>query len=460
MKQLKCVLLILSLCLSLCSCTISGNNNSSATSEETAETSETFAEETTVAETTVPVVTENKKETTQTTKEVIKIEKPELLYFISQNQTLREYETSKNIPLVQMSYSLAVLDDTNRKNYSALADILDMHSKIVKASEEELFDELKKTAQDEFNKDPDSFSIYTNSSTTLVRRADSLAVSLLEEITDNNDKTEHKNVLSYKTYNYDSKTGKELVLSDVIKDTAALPDIIENLLRYSQELYNLESPNALSDYFNNTKEEDIKWTLENEGITFYFDSTDGVSAKGGSRPVTISYSAHSSIFKTDYMLYPDAYIIGTGESNFYYDVDDDGICEEIITKFRNTDSSAFEYSSVSTAIDSKAFEISIRADKKNQYIVKTSDNKCYLYIFSQYLEYPGELHIFELTTDGPKYLGEELLELHTYESQAGNTIMRDIPTDPEMFYLDDVSSVSRDHNRTAYTISDGKPDIK
>lgn len=459
MKQLKCILLILSLCLSLCGCTISGNSSSSV-SEVTSETTETSAEETT-AVTTVPAVTETKKVTTQTTEAEPKIEKPELLYFTSQHQTLQEFETSQNVPLVQMTYSLAALDDESKKDYSVLSEILDMRSKIVKASEEDLFDELKKTAQNEFNKDADSFIVYTNSSNTLVRRADSLAVSLLEENINNNSDTEHKNEITYHTYNYDSKTGKELVLSDVIKDTAELPAIIENLLRYSQELYNLETPNALSDYFKNTKEEDIKWTLENNGITFYFDSSDGVAAKGrGSRPVTISYEAHSELFKAEYMIYPDAYIIGNGDSNFYYDVDGDGICEEIITKFRCSDTSAFEYTSLSTAVDSKAFEIGIRADKKAQYIVKTKDNKCYLYVFSKYLEYPGELHIFELTKDGPKYLGEELLEPHTYDVQAGNTVIRDIPTDPEMIYLDDVSTSAHDNNRTAYNISEGKPEKK
>ncbi len=459
MKQLKCILLILSLCLSLCGCTISGNSSSSV-SEVTSETTETSAEETT-AVTTAPAVTETKKETTQTTPEEIKIEKPELLYFTSHHQILQEFETSKNAPLVRMTYSLAVLDDESKKDYSVLSEILDMHSKIVKASEEDLFDELKKTAQNEFNKDESSFNVYTNSSNTLVRRADSLAVSLLEENINNNSETEHKDEITYHTYNYDSKTGKELVLSDVIKDTAELPDIIENLLRYSQELYNLETPNALSDYFKNTKEEDIKWTLENNGITFYFDPTDGVAAKGrGSRPVTISYEAHSDLFKPDYMVYPDAYIVGNGDSNFYYDVDGDGICEEIITKFRCSDTSSFEYTSLSAAVDSKAFEISIRADKKVQYIVKTNDNKCYLYVFSKYLEYPGELHIFELTKDGPTYLGEELLEPHTYDSQAGNTIIRDIPTDPEMLYLDDVGTASHENSRTAYNIFKGKPEKK
>lgn len=459
MKQLKCILLILSLCLSLCGCNISGNSSSS-TPEETTAAAETSAEETTM-ETTVPAVTETKKETTQTTKEEIKIEKPDILYFTSQNQTLQEIETSKNVPLVQMTYSLAVLNETSKKDYSVLSEILDMHSKIVKASEEDMFDELKKSAQDEFNKDSAAFRLYTNSSSTIVRRADSLAVSLLEENINNNNETEHKDVLTYQTYNYDSKTGKELVLSDVIKDVDKLPDIIESLLRYSQELYNLETPNALTDYFKNAKEEDIKWTLENNGITFYFDSEDGVAAKGrGARPVTVSFKDHSDIFKTDYMLYPDAYIIGNGESNFYFDIDNDGICEEIITKFRNSETSSFEYSSLSVAVDAKAFEIGIRADKKNQYIVKTSDNKCYLYIFSKYLEYPGELHIFELTSDGPIYLGEELLELHTYDSQAGNTIIRDIPTDPEMIYLDDVSTASHDNNKTVYHISKGKPEKK
>ena len=158
------------------------------------------------------------------------------------------------------------------------------------------------------------------------------------------------------------------------------------------------------------------------------------------------------------MIYPDAYIISNGDSNFYYDIDNDKICEEIITRFNRSDTSPFDYTSLFTAVDAKAFEISIRADKKNSYIVKTADNKCYLYIFSKYLEYPGELHIFELDKTGPVYIGEYLHELHQYEGQAGNTIMRDIPTDPDKIFLDNVSTISRDNNKSAYKIKNGKPE--
>ena len=95
------------------------------------------------------------------------------------------------------------------KKYPLLAQTLTETSVMRRRTMEEEKDNFIVTATEEFLNDSEAFSTYVSTLDVQVRRADSVAVSIVEDYNSETDR-------SLNSLNYDTESGKLLALSDVV----------------------------------------------------------------------------------------------------------------------------------------------------------------------------------------------------------------------------------------------------
>lgn len=149
-----------------------------------------------------------------------------------------------------------------------------------------------------------SFSAYEDMNDVFIRRADTLAVSILES--SRNYEGGVHGMFGVSGKNFDSKTGQELSLSDVCPDLPQLAGVIkEQLCR--------EYPNA-SFAANGAETVDylmgagnIAWTLDPTGVSFYFNPYLIGSYSEGIFTTTVLFDEHPELFTEKYCRAPKSY---------------------------------------------------------------------------------------------------------------------------------------------------------
>ena len=134
------------------------------------------------------------------------------------------------------------------------------------------------------------FETQVSTSNAQVRRADSVVLSYVtDSYADYGFIEDFRSVWGR---NYDVQTGKELLLSDVILDMEKVPAIV------CKELNNhlwagMDYPeDVVEEYFKNTPEDGISWSLDYNGVTFYFGYDDFTEMSSVGKTATISFMNH------------------------------------------------------------------------------------------------------------------------------------------------------------------------
>ena len=149
-----------------------------------------------------------------------------------------------------------------------------------------------------------TFPAYQDMNDVFIRRADTLAVSLLEW-SFNYEGGVH-GMSGVRGRNFDSKTGQELLLSDVCPALPKLAEVIKAQLCS-------EYPNA-SFVANGAEAVDllmgagnIVWTLDPTGVSFYFNPYVIGSYSEGFFSTTVLFDEHPELFVEKYCRAPKAY---------------------------------------------------------------------------------------------------------------------------------------------------------
>ncbi len=173
--------------------------------------------------------------------------------------------------------------------------------------------------------DPENFIVYSTALDVLVRRADSTAFSFLEQYSANNG-TETSEI-RYNAINIDTASGEYLKLSDVIENMDMLPQLVlRELEKICFDI--LPSVSELEDYFLNTPEADMDWSLDSNGVTFYF-GVDQFEYLGGTT-VTLLFEANEGLYSKKYTQAPESYMVELPQDiPFYFDMNKDGVAESV-----------------------------------------------------------------------------------------------------------------------------------
>ncbi|MBE6613273.1 MAG: hypothetical protein E7632_12365 [Ruminococcaceae bacterium] len=299
-------------------------------------------------------------------------------------------EWDGEILLAVSEYSGALLSDEAAAAYPALAEALAQTHAMASRSMEDEFDSLLATAKDELALlGADSFITKSSILDVQIRRADSVALSVLSDSS-----------LVYGRINdrylngttYDTATGEPLRITDVIRDMSKIPAIVKEELISHTWAGDFLSDTAVADYFRDTPEDGIRWTLDYNGVTFYF--ADGEIAEIGRRghlAAMVSFAEHPELFNEKYSAVPGAYMVELPLAKpFYADLDGDGRSEELnVSPVSDADGLYWEAVEIFTDADAQYFRTELQANANcltggyHPYYIKTAEGKHYLYLFAE-----------------------------------------------------------------------------
>ena len=373
-----------------------------------------------------------------------------------QKQLYSLYDWDDDALLVQSEYSHVTLWQEDAAKYPELAEALEQTANMVKRSMEDEYDNLCATAREEL-----PWTVETSVSTLdiQVRRTDSVVLSLLSD--------------SYSDYgwiedfrgmhgtNYDAQTGLELALNDVVDVNNDLADAVANELNSHQWAGDFDYRDAVQAYFANTPYDGFSWTLDYNGVTFYFADGDLEEPGNGGKTATVSFTQYPELFNEKYMAVPSAYMVELPmDSSYFTDLDGDGDLEELnVTGYFDSDVGMYTKFGVYADADGSFHYEDCFADGFIPYYVKTADGNHYLYLFCEQDESSGPiptmlLVVFDVSGGRLTRVGE----MNAAPGYIPDGIYR-VPTDPKDFYLDDFDSMAQD--MMAYAVGPmGLPELK
>ncbi len=381
-----------------------------------------------------------------------------LVKYISQQS-----EWDDEILLVVSEYSAVTLSEDSTQKYSALSDTLEQTKNMTVRSMEDEFDNLLATAKEELNLlGVDSFVTKESTLDVQIRRADSVAVSVLSD-----------SFLVYGNINdrylngttYDTETGKQLAITDVIKDMSKIPAIVKKELTSHTWTGGFTSDTAVEDYFRDTPVDGIRWTLDYSGVTFYFRNGDVAEiGRNGHLAATVSFSQYPELFNEKYTAVPESYIIELPLNHpFCADLDGDGDLEELnVTPVLDERGLFYEAFAVYSDTDAQYYHSEFSADTAHRtggyhpYYIKTAEGRHYLYVFAEGSELASndmKLRVIDITGGGFKKVGD----MHIAPGYVPVDCTWAL-TDPNYMMLENFET---QQGTTAYCVgSDGMPVLK
>lgn len=363
-----------------------------------------------------------------TTQNTVDETNKEIAVLSLEKEYICHYEWYGDYPemLVRSEYTDVTLDGASGKEYPLLAKALSETSVMRRRAMDEEKDNFIVDATQEFLNNSESFSTYVSTLDVQVRRADSVALSVLEDYAT-------ESYRSFNSLNYDTESGALLALSDVVKDIEKLPAIVEKEVtsRMWQGEFNGET--AIPEYFKNTPEDDLTWVLDYNGITFYFNPGGIAPTNFGIQTATVTFAQYPDLFNEKYIAVPDAYIVGLPvSSSFFTDITGDNKAEELIVS-GNYDPDGRFYYTLGVYSDSSDYEVDWFSYDLNPHYVKTADGDSFLYVFSDGDEVEDRkmtLIVFSLKNGEIK----QVSEMNMGMLYKGDNVFA-VPTDPENLLL-------------------------
>lgn len=348
-----------------------------------------------------------------------------------------EWSDDNDKALVRSEHEQVTLGQEDAKAFSEMAEVLSQISTMQKNAMEDEFDNLISFAKEELSENKDSFETYVSTLDVKVRRADSVAISLLSD--SYSDYGQIENYRALHGSNYDTQTGKELALNDVVKyinnDLAIAVEKELNSHMWTGDFY---SEYAVEDYFANTPSDGFSWTLDYTGVTFYF--APGDLCDEGAMTATVSFAEYPELFHEKYMEVPAEYTVELPmDISFFTQLDADNTFEEIsVSGYYDEDRNQYTKYGIYTDTDGQYYEEECYAYDLHPYFVKASSGD-YLYLFCEDFEEDlRQMHLIVLS------LNKDGSVTKSGEMNVSPSWIEDdkfiVPTDPEMLILDDLDS--------------------
>lgn len=262
--------------------------------------------------------------------------------------------------------------------------------------------------------------------------------------------------------NYHPETGEEVALTDVMTDVTDLPSLLANKIteKYSDmEFFNLEE--NLSQY----TPEDFTWTVDYQGITFWFSPYEIAAYAFGTLSARIWFDEAPERFTKEYLIAPEAYAVSVP---LWLDMEFDLTADDGKRDSVSVDPMADQYGSyymLSAAVNDERY----------------TDEVNYAYHFDAYLVHMGEtnylysdstsdndfhiLTVLDLNDDTPQQI-RQMSETGFYsefvfEGEDG-VVYRDVLIDPFGFRLGtrlEVLGVKNGKARYKVSETDGTPQM-
>lgn len=308
--------------------------------------------------------------------------------------------------LVEFTYPGVFLGTEDQEKYPRLASAVDALRAEIETQAEAEYAEYTSAALERFTESPEYFDLYLNTNEFSVRRADSVVLSLLG---------------TYETYmggahgmhghtavTFDTATGKRLALQDVSTDVDALLREVDAQVR--KDYPDLSFMNG-DDMISAKNLEYFSWTLESDGITFYFDPYLLGAYAEGSQCVRIPFRGNEQLFKTEYLMVPGNYAWQFPDGDLLIaDLDGDGETERGSVWASGNENGAFDSFDI-TVGGSSYTETVYHYDRSAVFIHTMSGDFVYMELFFDN-DY-RQIYVYEITGGTVRKAGETDLGLRT-----------------------------------------------
>ena len=345
----------------------------------------------------------------------------------------RETNEGSGKVYVEGNHDTLYISKDSRTQYKELAAALDQ----IMNDEKDAYDQEVKEYRKEQEESSDSAANgevpYMLEEEICVRRSDQEVLSFVE--TGSSYTGGAHGVRWYTAHNLDAASGKEISLKDVIKDQNLLQETLKEELqkKYGEELLLEDLDENIKNLLEGSGDSRQAWTLDPQGITFYYSNYDIASYAGGTQNVTILYSSHEDLFTDRYHpLKGEGYISGLFDyDGFSVDTDEDGEAESIsVINHYGDDGETIEGFDV-TAGDQTLTVNDLYVFDTDLYTVHTSYGKSFLYIWCSEESDWMTLHLYDISSGklvsagtmnvSPNYMpGEEDADGNIYEEVITN----------------------------------------
>ena len=365
--------------------------------------------------------------------------------------TYHEWVDDLDNALVKSEHTIITLGQEDAKAFPEMAEVLSQMATMQENAMLDEFDNLVSTAKFELDLNRADFETYTSLLDVQVRRADSLVLSLLSD--SYADYGGIENFRAFHGRNYDTQSGKELLLTDVVKNVNNdLAKAVEKELVSHMLIGEFHTKSTVEDYFANTPLDGFSWTLDYIGITFYF--LPGELSEEGATTATVTFAEYPELFYEKYVSAPEEYAVELPIDNpFYTNLDADDALEEIsVSGYREDERDCYTKYGVYTDTDGQYYEEDCFAYDYHPYYVKSA-NGDYLYLFCEDFE------------EGSRYMKLVVLSLNDSGSVTKNEEMNvssswlvdnkfTVPTNPNSFIFDDADN---DTEGKIFSVVNGTP---
>ncbi len=350
--------------------------------------------------------------------------------------------------LIQESHPVVFLCNGDENEFSKLAESLEEDNKAQKENQLTFIDENKDYVINYYNANREYYSVHKSTVKPFVRRADTVVTSILyygyEYLGG-----AHGNYY-YHGKNYDTGTGKELGLSDVVTDKEKLAAAVEEL--FEKHWSDIDENADIKELI--AEENLISWTLDYNGITVYFMPYSIASYAAGAPTVTVSNEEYPDVLKEKYKEVPDSYGIElVSHAPFYYDVTGDGNVDKIYSSATTTD---YEYTgNISININEMSYSEDEHFYDSNAVFVHNKDGKNYIYFEITMENDYKEILCYDLSY-GVQNVGRITGGFKsTYHEGDDNVYTHEVLTNPKSFYLGRIThSISTAMGYKEYYIGD------
>ena len=263
---------------------------------------------------------------------------------------------------------------------------------------------------------------------------------------------------------FDTATGKELKLADVLTSLTDLPAILQSEIekKYADHLdgfFDLEE--NLSHFTdggsgqNEADDEDpswdYTWALTDEGVEFYFGPYELASYATGDQRVLLKYDEYPELFKNDYFPAENAGNRGNIDKFYYsydeYDVDGDGKKDEFTVEKLYGGEDPDEATGLQLVLNDKT-EIIDTTDIElidnvlvDNYYVHTPDGRSYIYVIVGELNDFYSMFVFDVSDGNIKNTGRMHFTYPEWGFEDDNSCKTYFLYDPDRFCLGDRFSI-------------------
>ena len=284
---------------------------------------------------------------------------------------------------VGVQYNKISLEPADEKRYPGLAAALKDYSDRQEEGGTETFTQVSEVYTEDQKSRPEFFAgggvSYNDETSVAVLRADAQVVSIYHDYWSYTGGAH--GMYGYWGINYDTATGKRLLLTDVITDREQFFRVLKEHI----DAYYTYLDEEITVYDEYVRDLDLKdpdalaWSIDNEGVTVYFNPYELGSYALGAIVASVYFDENPELFVEKYANVPDSYVIPELPNRpLLIDADGNGKREELTIEYKGNG----EYEAMEWVIHhgNRSVTLSDWCYSEKSYIIK-ANGQYYLYTF-------------------------------------------------------------------------------